>query len=97
MRHGVRQRPERQGVLTGTMLVGDQELYDALNGKKPVLIGNGLTTADFTDDRRLRYPTGSVGVITGMASTSWRPQPEAEERGDHVRQQPVGQAAYGCC
>ena len=35
-------------VVTGTILVGNKELYDALNTKKPVIIGNGVTADDFT-------------------------------------------------
>jgi len=34
-------------VLTGTLLNGNTELYNALNGKKAVIIGNGVTPADF--------------------------------------------------
>lgn len=54
-------------VLTGTTNVGNKELYDALNGNKPVLIGNGLTTDDFTTEAGVSYTAGSTGVIAGMA------------------------------
>ena len=40
-------------VMTGTLLVGGKGLYDTLAGKKPVVVGNGLTTDDFTTHGRL--------------------------------------------
>lgn len=53
-------------VMTGTILNGNKELYDALNGKKAVLIGNGVTTDDFTTTAGVGYATGSPGVIPGL-------------------------------
>jgi len=59
--------PDVSFVLTGTLLVGNQPLYDVLDGKKPVIIGNAVTLADFLTTAGVGYPTGSVGVIPGMA------------------------------
>lgn len=66
-------------VMTGTLLVGGAGLYAGLKGKKPVLIGNGLTTADFTTDAGVSLLTGAVGVVTGMAqwvAESYTPKPK---------------------
>ncbi len=66
-------------VMTGTLLVGGAGLYDGLKGKKPVLIGNGLTTTDFTTDAGVSLLTGAVGVVTGMAewvATQYSPKPK---------------------
>lgn len=53
-------------VVTGTILVGNKELYDALNGKKPVIVGNGVTSDDFTTPAGQAFTAGSPGVVTGM-------------------------------
>lgn len=53
-------------VITGTILVGNKELYDALNGKKPVIVGNGVTSDDFTTPAGQAFTAGSPGVVTGM-------------------------------
>ena len=55
-------------VLTGAITVGNKELYDALDGKKDVLIGNGLTTDDFVTPAGVSFFAGAVGVIPGMAT-----------------------------
>ena len=55
-------------VMTGTLLLGAKGLYDTLAGKKPVVIGNGLTTDDFTTKAGYSLFTGAVGVAAGMAS-----------------------------
>ncbi len=68
-----------KAVLTGTLLVGAQGLYAALNGKKPVLIGNGLTTTDFTTTAGYSFTAGAVAVVTGMAmyvSDQFTPKPK---------------------
>jgi branched-chain amino acid transport system substrate-binding protein len=54
-------------VLTGTLLNGNQQLYDVLLDKKPVIIGNAVTNPDFLTTAGVGYPTGSVGVIPGLA------------------------------
>ena len=59
--------PDISFVLTGTLLNGNQQLYDVLQGKKPVIIGNAVTNPDFLTTAGVGYPTGSVGVIPGMA------------------------------
>ena len=69
--------------MTGTILNGNKELYDALNGKKAVIIGNGVTTDDFTT------PAG-VGYDDGLAGRHRRPRQvrhpgvPAEDRGDRL-------------
>ena len=66
-------------VMTGTLLVGAKGLYDSLSGKKPVVIGNGLTTDDFTTTSGYSLFTGAVGVATGMAkyvATQVQPKPK---------------------
>lgn len=54
-------------VLTGTLLDGNADLYNALNGKKAVIIGNGVTPADFTTPAGEAFVAGAPGVLAGMA------------------------------
>ena len=54
-------------VLTGTLLNGNAELYNALNGKKAVIVGNGVTPADFTTPAGEAFVAGATGVLAGMA------------------------------
>ena len=54
-------------VLTGTLLNGNAELYSALNGKKAVIIGNGVEPADFTAPAGEAFVAGAPGVLAGMA------------------------------
>ncbi len=54
-------------VLTGTLLNGNAELYSSMNGKKAVIIGNGVTPADFTTPAGEAFVAGAPGVLTGMA------------------------------
>src|SRR5262245_12932344 len=54
-------------VLTGTLVAGNKELYDAINGNKPLIIGNGVTVDDFTTPAGQSYTAGAVGVVAGMA------------------------------
>ena len=66
-------------VMTGTLLVGAKGLYDTLAGKKPVVIGNGLTTDDFTTTAGYTLFTGAVGVVGGLArfvATQVQPKPK---------------------
>ena len=80
--------PDVTFVLTGTLLVGNQPLYDVLDGKKPVIIGNAVTTADFLTtagvglSHRLRRRDPGHGGVRHRPARS-----EADERGDHVRRQ----------
>jgi branched-chain amino acid transport system substrate-binding protein len=53
-------------VLTGTLVVGNKELYDAINGNKPLIIGNGVTVDDFVTPAGQSYTAGAVGVVAGM-------------------------------
>jgi branched-chain amino acid transport system substrate-binding protein len=54
-------------VITGAVNVGNKELFDALGGKKAIMIGNGLTSEDFTTKFGVSYTAGSPGIISGMA------------------------------
>ena len=55
-------------VLTGALTVGNKDLYDALDGNKPVLLGPGLTIDDFITPVGVTYTAGTTGVIQGLAS-----------------------------
>lgn len=55
-------------VTTGALNVGNKELYDAVNGIKPLLIGNGLTPDDFVTPAGVSYTAGATGVIQGLAT-----------------------------
>jgi hypothetical protein len=59
--------PSIKLVLTGTLLNGNQEMYDALTGKKAVIIGNGVTPADFVTKAGKAFVAGAPGVLAGMA------------------------------
>ena len=56
-------------VLTGTLLNGNTELYNALNGKKAVIIGNGVTPADFTTPAGEAFVAGAPGVLRAWRSS----------------------------
>ena len=87
--------PDVSFVLTGTLLVGNQPLYDVLDGQKPVIIGNAVTLADFLTTAGVGYPTGSVGVIPGMAEFAInRLDPKPTNAAIMYADNPAGQAAY---
>ena len=46
-------------VLTGVILQGNAEFYEALNGNKPILIGNGLAVEDFVTPAGVSFTAGS--------------------------------------
>jgi branched-chain amino acid transport system substrate-binding protein len=54
-------------VLTGALSVGAASLYSVLAGKKPIIVGNGLTAPDFTTVGAVTYTPGAPGVVQGMA------------------------------
>ena len=54
-------------VLTGTLVYGNQPLFDTLAGQKPVFIGNPVTTPDFLAKDAFAFTPGSPGVLQGMA------------------------------
>lgn len=54
-------------VITGALNVGGAELYATLDGTIPVLIGNGLTAADFLTPSVFGYTVGAAGVVAGLA------------------------------
>lgn len=54
-------------VITGTLIEGNKAMYDGLNGKKAVIIGNGLVADDFTTLAGQAFTAGSPGVVPGLA------------------------------
>lgn len=62
--------PELDLVITGTFQDAHQALFDALAGKKAVLIGNGLTTEDFTNSAGVTFVAGSPAVIPALGYTA---------------------------
>ena len=54
-------------VITGTIVSGNRAFYDALQGVKPVLIGNGVTPDDLTTPVGVAYSIGSIGLIPALA------------------------------
>ena len=54
-------------VLTGTLLQGNAEFYEAINGNKPLLIGNGLAVEDFVTPAGVSYTAGATGTVAGLA------------------------------
>jgi branched-chain amino acid transport system substrate-binding protein len=59
--------PEIAVILTGTVLFGNQELYAAIEGNKPLILGNGVTADDFTTTAGVSFFSGGPGVNTGLA------------------------------
>ncbi|MEO6156277.1 MAG: hypothetical protein ABIQ39_01470, partial [Ilumatobacteraceae bacterium] len=86
--------PNIQVVVTGTILYGNKEMYDSLNGKKAVIIGNGLTTDDFTTAAGVAFTAGSPGVIPGMAGAILQYiKPGVKKVAVLASSNPAGQAA----
>ena len=56
-------------VMTGTLVYGNQGIYDTLKGQKPVLIGIGVTSADFLGRRRLLLRRGSMASFPAWPSS----------------------------
>jgi branched-chain amino acid transport system substrate-binding protein len=54
-------------VLTGSIVQGNNDLYEALNGKRPILIGNGLAVEDFVTEAGVSFTAGATGVVSGLA------------------------------
>lgn len=81
-------------VVTGTLLYGNKELYDSLNGKKAVVIGNGVTTDDFTTAAGQSFTAGSPGVIPSLAGVLLQYiKPDAKKVAILASDNPAGQAA----
>ncbi|MEI7617623.1 MAG: ABC transporter substrate-binding protein [Actinomycetota bacterium] len=81
-------------VITGTILNGNKELYDTLNGKKPVIVGNGVTSDDFLTPAGQAFTAGSPGVVAGLAgyiATGLTPTPKSVAI--LAQNNPAGQAA----
>jgi branched-chain amino acid transport system substrate-binding protein len=57
-------------VVTGALPDAHQALFDALEGSKPVLIGNGLTLEDFTTTAGVSYSAGSPSVVPALGFTA---------------------------
>jgi branched-chain amino acid transport system substrate-binding protein len=85
--------PDIAAVITGTILFGNVELYGALNGKKPVIVGNGVTSDDFTTSAGVAFTTGSPGVIPGLGQLIVQEFPDAENVAILASNNPAGQAA----
>ena len=83
-----------QIVVTGTLLYGNKELYDSLNGKKAVVVGNGVTTDDFTTAAGQSFTAGSPGVIPALAGVLLQTiKPDAKKVAILASDNPAGQAA----
>jgi branched-chain amino acid transport system substrate-binding protein len=54
-------------VITGSLTVGNQSLYNVLAGHKPVLISNPLGIPDFITGGTTALTPGAPGVVKGMA------------------------------
>lgn len=54
-------------VITGTLVVGNASMYAVLKDKKPIIEGNSLTAADFSQPDAVTYMPAAPGVISGMA------------------------------
>ena len=54
-------------MLTGVILQGNAEFYEALNGNKPILIGNGLAVEDFVTPAGVSFTAGATGTVAGLA------------------------------
>ena len=54
-------------VLTGVILQGNNSFYEAIDGNRPLLIGNGLAVEDFVTPAGVAFTAGSTGVIAGLA------------------------------
>ena len=85
--------PDIAVVITGTILYGNKELYDTLNGKKPVIVGNGVTTDDFLTPAGQAFTAGSPGVIPGLGGMILKYLPEAKSVAILASNNPAGQAA----
>ncbi|MGZ6969719.1 MAG: hypothetical protein ACXVKN_18485, partial [Acidimicrobiia bacterium] len=53
-------------VITGTLTVGNQALYNTISAKKPVLVSNPVVTPDFLTRGTYAYTPGGPGVVQGM-------------------------------
>jgi branched-chain amino acid transport system substrate-binding protein len=85
--------PDIAAVVTGTLLFGNVELYGALNGKKPVIVGNGVTNDDFITSAGVAFTTGSPGVIPGLGQLIVQEFPDAKNVAVLAANNPAGQAA----
>lgn len=63
----LRDDPAVSVVLVGAVTLGNQELLDGLEGAKPVVLANPLTTPDYLADDAVAYTPGSPGIIAGLA------------------------------
>ena len=67
-------------IMTGALQVGGAQLYDGVAGRKPILIGSGLTAADFLTEHAHTFTVGGAGVVAGLAHfiITGLPQPPKE-------------------
>ena len=73
-------------VLTGTLVLGNQPLYDTVAGQKPIFVGNPVTTPDFLAKDAFAFTPGSPGVIQGMAiyAATGLPAGQADQGGGRL-------------
>ena len=85
-----------QYVLTGTLVFGNQPLYDTLAGQKPVFIGNPVTTPDFLAKDALRLHARLARRHPGHGHLRRDHAPEGKPAKAAVvySDNPAGQAAY---
>jgi branched-chain amino acid transport system substrate-binding protein len=67
-----------QVVITGALFNGNAPLLDTLKDKKPVFIGNPVTTPEFLATDGYALTPGSPGVIQGLAILAAKYVPELE-------------------
>ena len=83
-------------ILTGTLVLGNQPLYDTVAGQKPIFVGNPVTTPDFLAKDAFAFTPGSPGVIQGMAiyAATGLPAGKPTKAAVVYSDNAAGQAAY---
>jgi branched-chain amino acid transport system substrate-binding protein len=81
-------------VVTGLLIVGGKSLFGVLAGKKPILIGNPVSTDDFVTAGTTALTPGSPGVIRGLGMFIASYLPNAKKIAVIVAANPAAQAAF---
>jgi branched-chain amino acid transport system substrate-binding protein len=81
-------------VVTGLLIVGGKSLFGVLAGKKPILIGNPVSTDDFVTAGTTALTPGSPGVIRGLGMFIASYLPTAKKIAVIVAANPAAQAAF---
>ena len=63
----LRDDPAVAVVIVGTVTLGNRDLLEGLEGVKPVVLANPLTTADYLATDAVAFTPGSPGIISGLA------------------------------